>query len=394
VNAAKTAGVCLVLAGIVLALFPAGCERRPVIETWEKTFGGDTTDKGCSVRPTSDGGYIVAGYTRSEGAGRSDAWLVKTDAGGNKLWDKFFGGENPDMAESAEPTADGGHIVIGSTWSYGAGGWDAWLIKTDANGNEEWSKTFGGPEHDYGESGQQTADGGYVIAGTTESYADSSHNDIWLIKIDPNGNESWSATFTGEGGYSGANSVQQTRDGGYIVTGWTSPISGEQGSGDLALIKTDTVGNLSWSLALGGADQEWGNSVQQTTDGGYVVVGFARSVAGNNDVWLVKTDSAGDVTWKRTFGTDSTECGNSVQQTADGGYVIAGYAAPHGYETRDAWIIKTDGDGILVRDTTFGGPGADEALSVMQTSDGGYVVTGYTTSSGAGFEDVWLFKTD
>ena len=393
-NAAKTAGVCLVLAGIALALFPAGCERRPVIETWERTFGGDTTDKGCSVRPTSDGGYVVAGYTRSEGAGRSDALLVKTDADGSKLWDKTFGGENPDMAKSAEQTADGGYIVIGHTWSYGAGGWDAWLIKTDANGNEVWNKTFGGPEHDYGESGQQTADGGYIIAGTTESYADSSHNDIWLIKTDPDGNESWSRTFTAQGGYSGANSVEQTRDGGYIITGWTQPISGEQGGGDLALIKTDASGDLTWSLTFGNADEEWGNSVQQTMDGGYVVVGYTRSVAGNIDVWLVKTDSAGDVAWRRTFGGDGVDWGSSVQQTADCGFIIAGYTESRGAGGADAWLIKTDENGVCLWDRTFGGYGSDGASSIIQTSDGGYVVAGSTTSTGAGYEDVWLFKTD
>jgi hypothetical protein len=383
------------MAGLVLALFPAGCEKKsPAIETWEKTFGGDTTDVGRSVRQTSDGGYVIAGDTRSQGAGYSDAWLIKTDADGNKLWDKIFGGANPDGADVAEQTTDGGYIVIGSTWSYGAGGWDAWLIKTDVSGNEVWSKTFGGPKNDCACSGQQTADGGYIITGTTESYADSGSNDIWLVKTDATGNETWIRTFDAEGGHSGGYSVQQARDGGYIVTGWTEPLNG-QGNGDLVLIKTDASGDPTWNLNFGGNDEDWGSSVRQTLDGGYVVVGLTRSFgAGDMDAWLLKTDSSGNVTWRRTFGTNGTECGNSVQQTAVGGYIIAGCASPHGYETRDAWLIETDGDGILVRDTTFGGPGADEALSVMQASDGGYVVTGSTTSSGAGFEDVWFFKTN
>jgi len=240
VYAAKTAGICLLLGGIVLALLQAGCEQpKPAIETWERTYGGDTTDVGRSVRQTSDGGYIIAGDTRSQGSGYSDAWL----------------------------------------------------IKTDASGNEVRSKTFGGPKGDLGLSGQQTSDGGYIIAGSTQSYAiDTSSNDMWLVKTDPNGDVSWSRTFSPQGGPSGACSVQQTRDGGYIITGWTEPNSG-QDNFDVGLIKTDPTGNTMWRLTFGGPDEEWGSSVEQTADGGYVVTGSTTSSgAGFEDVWLFKTD--------------------------------------------------------------------------------------------------------
>jgi hypothetical protein len=388
VTAAKTAGVCLVLAGLVLALFPAGCEKEsPVIETWEKTFGGDTTDVGRSVRQTSDGGYIIAGDTRSQGAGRSDAWLIKTDSAGNRLWDKTFGGESPDGGKVAEQTSDGGYIIIGSTQSYGAGGVDAWLIKTDANGNEVWSKTYGGTNHDIAYAGQQTSDGGYVAVGSTRSYAaDSTSSEIWLTKTDASGNVTWVRTYGPGDGFS----IQQTTDGGFIVAGDIGGVNG-----DLRLLKIDPDGDLVWNVTYGGADEDWGYSVKQTTDGGYVVAGFTRSFgAGSMDAWLVKTDSVGNVAWRRTYGTESTEQAISVRQTTDGGYIVAGWKSPPENLISDAWLIKTDADGNELWEKTFGGSGSEEALSVIQASDGGYVITGSITSSGAGGQDVWLFKTD
>jgi hypothetical protein len=395
VNAGRAAGVCLVLGGIMLALLQAGCEKpSPTIQTWSRTFGGDTTDEGHSVGRTADGGYIVAGLTRSKGAGYSDVWVVRCDSIGNEIWDRTYGGQNPDGAAAIQQTTDGGYIIIGSTWSYGAGLWDAWLVKTDPSGNELWNKTFGGPKGDLGISGQQTSDGGYIIAGSTESYAsDTSSNDIWLIKTDPSGNESWSRTFTAQGGPSGAYSVEQTRDGGYIIAGWTEPANG-QGFFDLALIKTDSSGDRTWQLTFGTDDEEWGNSVHQTADGGYVVLGFVRTDDGNNDMWLLKTDSTGNVAWRKTFDHDAVDMGNSVLQTDDGGYVLAGYAATTETFVGDAWIIRTDADGERLWDKTYGGTGSDEAFSIVQASDGGFVVTGFTASEGAGFEDMWLFKID
>jgi hypothetical protein len=383
-----------VLGGIILALIQTGCEKpSPAIHTWSRTFGGDTTDEASSVRQTADGGYIVAGLTRSKGAGYSDAWVVRCDSSGNEIWDKTYGGQNPDRANAIQQTTEGGYVIIGSTWSFGAGGWDAWLVKIDAVGNEVWSKTFGGSKHDWAESGEQTADGGYVFTGTTESYADSGHNDVWLVKTDAGGNVSWMTNFNPGNGYAGGSSVEQTADGGYIVTGWTEPQNG-QGNGDLVLIKADGSGNRTWLLTFGTDDEEWGNSVRQTADGGYIVLGFVRMGDGNNDMWLVRTDSAGNVAWRRTFDHDAVDMGNSVLQTADGGYVLAGYAATTDSFVGDAWVIRTDADGERLWDKTYGGTGSDEAFSIIQTSDGGLVVAGFTTSEGAGFEDVWLFKTN
>jgi hypothetical protein len=185
------------------------------------------------VQQTSDGGYILAGFTDSFGAGINDAWLIKTDANGNKVWDKTFGGSGGDVALAVQQTSDGGYILAGVTTSYGTGNEDAWLIKTDANGNEVWDATFGGSNYDETYAVQQTSDGGYILAGGTYSFG-AGNNDAWLIKTDANGNKVWDKTFGGSGGEV-ALAVQQTSNGGYILAGATS--------GGAWLIKTDGNGN-------------------------------------------------------------------------------------------------------------------------------------------------------
>ncbi|MCD4701636.1 MAG: hypothetical protein K8S24_07245, partial [Candidatus Aegiribacteria sp.] len=285
---------------------------------WAKTFGGTEYDLAYSVQQTTDGGYIVAGYTESYGAGDYDVYLVKTDSSGDTLWTKTFGGYDYDPGFSVQQTTDGGYIVAGSTNSFGAGNSDVYLIKTNSSGDSIWTNTFGGTGYDRGYSVRQTTDGGYIVTGSTSSYG-AGGADVYLIRTDSDGDTLWTKTFGGyewEYGFS----VQQTSDEGYIVTGFTDSYS--PGWDDVYLIKTDSSGNTLWTKTFGGTNHDVGYSVQQTTDGGYIISGSTESYgAGGEDVYLIKTDSSGNTIWTQIFGGTQYDCGCSVQQTTDGGYI-------------------------------------------------------------------------
>jgi len=357
---------------------------------WETTFGGASADVGESVQQTTDGGYIITGLTHSygNGYGYSDVYLLKTDVYGVEQWSQTLGGTNYEAGYSIQQTTDGGYIITGGKGGGNGNSEDVYLIKTDVNGVELWSQTFGGTGQDYCFSVQQTTDGGYVITGDTDSYGNGSY-DVYLIKTDVNGVELWSQTFGGPY-YDEGKSVQQTTDGGYIITGTT----GEWGFGNVYLIKTDGSGIEQWSQTFGASTvNDWGQSVQQTTDGGYIITGGKGGGNGNSeDVYLIKTDGSGIEQWSQTFGGTGSGAGGSVQQTTDGGYIITGYTTSFGNGSRDVYLIKTDGSGIEQWSQTFGGTDDDEGKSVQQTTDGGYIITG--TTGGWGFRNVYLIKTD
>jgi len=187
---------------------------------WDKTYGGVSGDEALSVVQTSDGGYAIAGRTTSFGASSSDFWLVKTDPAGNIVWSQIYGGADYERAESVVQTTDGGYAIAGCTTSFGAGIWDYWLVKTDSTGNMQWSETYGGTGHDLASSVVQTTDGGYAIAGYTTSFG-AGGDDFWLVKTDSTGNMLWNHTYGGEGNDE-ALSVVQTNDGGYAIAGYTT----------------------------------------------------------------------------------------------------------------------------------------------------------------------------
>ena len=366
---------------------------QPPDTLWTKTFGGSNIDIGHSVQQTSDGGFIITGYTRSYGAtsGRN-VWLIKTDSFGSEQWNNTFGGNDDDEGQSVKQTSDGGYIIAGHTKSFGAGLNDVYLIKTDSLGNQLWTRTFGGSNDDEGYSVLQTADNGYLVAGATSS-SGAGGRDVILVKTDSDGNLDWQKTL---GGLSsdGAWDINYASDGGYILTGWTFS-HGPGFLGNAWLVKIDSLGNEQWNNAFGGTDVDRGYSVQQTYDGGYILTGYTSSFgAGLYDMLLVKTDSSGNMEWMKTFGGTGRDYGNSVQQTIDGGYIIAGYTLSFGAGGDDVWVVKTDIDGNEQWNKTYGGSSSDIAYSVKETSDGGYIITGHTLSFGAGVHDVWLIRLD
>ncbi len=281
--------------GLILALLSVSLvalfTQSAYAVKFAKAYGGANWDYAYSVQQTSDGGYIVVGSTASFGAGEENIFLIKTDANGNIIWAKTYGGTEYDRAYSVQQTSDGGYIVAGYTFSFGAGS-DVFLIKTDANGNVIWAKTYGGTNWDEAFSVQQTSDGGYIVAGYTGSFG-AGGGDIFLMKTDANGNLQWAKTFGGTG-WDEAFSVQQTSDGGYIVAGRTSSFGA--GFYNAFLVKTDANGNIQWAKTYGGTGFDYAYSVQQTSDGGYIVAGRTSSFgAGSVDIFLIKTDANGNI---------------------------------------------------------------------------------------------------
>ena len=302
---------------------------------WSRTFGGSNDDICHVVLQTSDDGYILGGYTSSFGAGREDFWLLKTDANGDSLWSRTFGGSDREWCTCFQQTSDSGYILVGITGSIYSH--DIWLVKTNANGDSLWSRAFGGDYDDRCFSVQQTLDSGYVLAGWTESFGVGGY-DFWLIKTDVNGDSLWSRTFGGN-------------------------------ANDLCL------------------------SVQQTSDGGYILAGDTRSFGvGYTDFWLVKTDANGDSLWSQTYGGHNVDACLSLQRTSDGGFILAGHSYSFWEGSPDFMLVKTRADGMQLWSYTFGGDTTDICNCVQQTSDGGYILAGETWSFGAGRSDCWLVK--
>ena len=358
---------------------------------WSKFFGGSQLDWGWSVQQTYDEGYIIAGETTSFGAGGYDAWLIKTDRDGSEVWNKTFGGELKDGARSVVITTDSCIVMAGYTDSFGHGyAHDFWLIKTDNTGHELWNRTYGGYRSEAGFSVFQTTDGGFIITGYTYSFG-AGANDVWLIKTDPTGYEVWNKTFGGPEGEYGM-SVQQTTDQGFIIAGSTSSFG--DGNDDGWLIKTDSDGNELWNKTIGGGNNDWFGSVAQTRDGGYIITGDTASFStGGYDAWFVKTDGSGVSQWQTVRGEAFFhETGYSIQQMSDGGFIATGSITSLNTSLSDLWVRKLSRSGTEQWYLIFPGAKNDCGYSIRPTKDGGSVVVGYTDSFGMNNRNVIVIK--
>jgi hypothetical protein len=352
-------------------------------------FGSAGDDYASSVQQTSDGGFIVAGFTSGVGAGREDVLLVKLDGLGEIQWAKAAGGAGSDVAYSVRQTSDGGYIVTGSSDSF-TGVAQILLAKFDGSGAVQWANTLGNvSDSAAGNSVQQTTDGGYIVTG----FHAGALGGLGLLKYDSTGQLQWlrAASATDHYGLS----VRQTSDGGYIVSGTSLQGTFFSSSYDLSLLKFDESGNLQWARLAGGGGHEQGSAVRQTSDGGYIVTGHTNSIDrnGRRDVLLLKYDGSGTLQWARTVGGTSGDDADSVEQTSDGGYIVSGRTTSFGAGATGLYLIKFDGAGTL-QWARAGGVSTGSSTSVQQTSDGGYLVAGSTTSFGAGGSDILLIKTD
>ena len=355
---------------------------------WQKTFGGKSDDGANSIQQTKDGGYIVAGWTSSFGLGRYDVYILKMNSKGEVEWQKTFGGEDSDGAFLIQQTPDGGYIVAGWTYSFNSVTKEIYILKLNSKGQLEWQKAFGGEDGDEANSIQQTKDGGYIVAGWTGD-SESQEGDVYVLKLNSKGQVEWRKTFGGTKD-DGANSIQQTKDGGYIVAGWTESFgSGEK---DVYTLKLNAKGEVEWQKTFGGKYDDKANSIQQTKDGGYIVAGWTKSFgSGEEDVYILKLNSKGEVEWQKTFGKGSDDIANSIQQTGDDGYIIAGWTGLFGY-VGNVYILKLNSKGEVEWKRTFGMLYNHEANSIQQTVDGGYIVAGWTYSFGSGCQDIYILK--
>jgi predicted secreted protein len=326
---------------------------------WNKTYGVPGwpeiggIEHGRSIVQTDDGGYILAGHNCTELPDwEFDIWLVKTDSTGNMQWNQTYGGVDFDGTMCVIQTNDGGYAIAGFTRSFGAGNYDFWLVKVDSAGNMQWNQTYGGAGYDMAYSAIQTSDGGYAIAGFTDSYGAGGY-DFWLVKTDSTGNLQWNQTYGGASA-DRALSMMPTSDGGYAIAGTTSSFGA--GDSDFWLVKTDSLGTMEWNHTYGGMQAETASSLVQARDGGYALLGDTNSFgAGGYDYWLVKTDSSGNMQWNQTYGGSLTDFGSTVVQTVDGGYAMAGYSNYYvtpSYAENDFWLVKVcvgdvNGDGSI-----------------------------------------------
>jgi hypothetical protein len=414
-------------------------------KVWDKTIGGGVDDLANSIVATSDGGFVIAGYSFSGISGDKteasqgiyDFWVVKLNSSGQKVWDKTLGGTFNDVANSIVATTDGGFVIAGYSYSGmtgdktepNKGGNDFWVVKLNSLGQKVWDKTLGGIGNESANSIVATADGGFVVAGISDfgmsldrTEASQGSSDYWIVKINSLGQKVWDKSI---GGISAdnANSIVATIDGGFVIAGESqSGISGDKtetvnGNNDYWMVKLNGLGQKIWEKTIGGGSNDIPYSIVASSDGGFVVAGhsysgisFDKTEANKGvfDYWIVKLNSIGQKVWDKTIGGNNAEIATSIVATSDGGFVMAGRSISDisGDKTQanigdnDYWIVKLNSLGQKVWDKTIGGGSTDVPASIALTSDGGFVVAGYSfsgiyadkTEASRGSLDYWVIR--
>ena len=379
----------LFLTPLTLAFtFSALCQQVQ----WARTYGGSWQDGGQCVTKTADGGFVLTGFNSSVNSSHSkDVLLMKTNASGDEVWSRYYGGPMDDIGRCVRQTADGGYIITGMT-EVSPQVFDPFLIRTDSSGNFLWQRSYDFGDDDRGHAVWQTADGGFILAGqawvgsvTFGSY------DMYVVKTDATGNVEWQRTYeyddTASPGADVALSIQQLSDKGYIIGGFT-----QSSVWASFLVRTDSLGQSLWSRTYNDGSVNECYAVQTTRDGGFVLTGGLVSYVTDTDVFLIKTDSAGNPIWQKIYGGENADDGESVRELSDGGFAIAGMTASYGAGMWDVYVLRTNASGDTLWTRSFGGDSDDRGYSVDQADDGSIVLAGWSWSLGQGLGDAYVIK--
>jgi hypothetical protein len=369
--------------------------------TWARTYGGDDNDICLDIQPTSDGGYFVIGTTESFHRKNAEIWLLRLDASGNVIWQRRIHDDftSYDCGYSIQLTTDGGVILTGEGSRDSNRPSDLWIIKLNVEGELEWQRLFGGSSWNAGQGGvsiRQTSDGGYVVAGYAAGFGGNGYEDLWVLRLDGSGDIIWEKVY-GRRYDDQARSIQETSDHGFVVAGWSVEWSYHQ----FWVLRLDVDGNVVWQYIYSEPSvsrKAWAESIQETPDQGFIVGGIISGddVDGLGDFWIVKLDSGGIAEWQAFYRGRYTDYLYSIQ-VVDGGYIAAGCTNSFGAGEKDVWVIRLDTDGGIVWQKTYGGEYHDCAYAVRQTTDGHFVVAGYTKSFGVNVgvrKDLWILKLD
>ena len=363
----------------LLLLTPAISVFGQGYEEWSKDIGGDDTEHFKAIQETSDGGFIVVGYVEPFTRDDHDLYIVKTDSMGNLEWSKVYGDTKDDDAYDVVQASDGGYVVVGSTKSYGAGLTDLWVIRTDEQGELIWEKILGGAKNDVAYSIIVLDSGEYLLTGSTASYG-SGNGDVWVLKMNDDEDILWNITLGGPKNDVGREIISTTDDG-FMIVGDTSSYGA--GWNDVWLIKMNADGAVSWNQTYGGMGNDNGRSIKETGEG-FIIAGNSDSFGSNLvDGYVVNVDSEGTLVWEQTFGGSSDDYAESIELYTDEGYLVTGYTSSTGTGESDVWLFSVSHDGILVDETFYGGSLRDRMYQVHATSDGGYILVGFTWSFGS-----------
>jgi hypothetical protein len=434
------------LCTIVFSLFASVSlfAQDPAIQ-WQNTIGGSDTDFLQSMEPTSDGGFILSGFSTSNASGDKtensnggiDMWIVKLDATGTIQWQNTIGGSGDDYPSVVQQTSDNGYIVLagsdsnisGDKTENSRGGLDFWILKLNSSGSIVWQKTYGGSQPDFDTFGQQTADGGFIVGGYSDSgisgdktVPSNGQRDFWVLKLNSSGDIVWQKAIGGSL-VDRIQAVQQTTDGGYVLGGYSnSPASGDKtepnlGGSDNWVVKIDSGGVIEWQNTIGGNDSDVLRDIIQTADGGYLVGGYSKSdisgdktenSQGDFDYWILKLNNSGTITWQNTIGGSGIDYPRDIKQLSNGNFVIAGWsnsnisgdkieASNGGY---DYWLVKLSTSGTVISQNSIGGAGDESGPYIQPLANGDFIlgcssdsnISGDKGDNNEGLDDYWIFK--